>query len=385
MKMKNVPEIVYLGDKPITKNMISYNNDIIKKFNSSGPAINPVEVDIYNDVALILCSSGTTGLPKGVMLTQNNALVSINLQRYLYNKKIELNPLASNFNDFVLRAEKALQPNPESLVLLSIIPWFHTFGCLTMMSSCLTDVKLVFLPKFEEKSFLGAIKQNKVTMALLVPPLVVFLAKHPIVDKYDLSSLMGIFCGAAPLSTETIIAVKNRIKSLLFVLNGYGMTEGSMGLTGQSPTSIKAGSIGKIRPGLYGKIVDPETNQTLGPNQQGEMCFKGSSIMKGYLKNDDATSQTIRNGWLHTGDIGYYDNDGHWFIVDRLKELIKYKGYQVPPAEIEGILMTHPEIMDAGVVGLPDEFAGELPLAFVVKRPNSSLTEKAIIDFVAGT
>lgn len=220
-------------------------------------------------------------------------------------------------------------------------------------------------------------------MAFLVPPLMVFLAKDPIVDNYDLSSLMMIFCGAAPLSKETVDAVYART-NVFTIRQGFGMSEASLSLTVQDEEKNKPGSVGGLRPGVWGKVIDPETGKTLGPNQRGELCFKGTSIMKGYVGNAEATASTIdKDGWLHSGDIGFYDDDGEWFIVDRIKELIKYKGFQVPPAEIERLLLTHPEVRDTAVIGIPNEAAGELPLAFIVKAPGSNLTEKDLIDFVA--
>lgn len=211
----------------------------------------------------------------------------------------------------------------------------------------------------------------------------VFLAKNSVVDEYDLSSLKMILCGAAPLTKELEDLVRERI-DVPIIRQGYGMTEGTVGFTTQTDQNHKPGSVGMLNSGIWGRIVDPETGEVLGPYQRGELQFKGNTVMKGYIGDVIATQNTIdSNGWLHTGDIGYVDNDGEFFIVDRLKELIKYKAFQVPPAEIEGILLQHPGISDAGVVGLPDERAGELPLAFVV-RQDKNITEKEIIDFVAG-
>lgn len=185
------------------------------------------------------------------------------------------------------------------------------------------------------------------------------------------------------LSKEIEDKVKARI-NIPIIRQGFGMTEGSI-LTGQTDTNHKPGSVGILNAGTYGRVVDIESGKVLGPYQQGELHFKGNTIMKGYINDKSATDNMIdAHGWLHSGDIGYVDEDGEFFIVDRLKELIKYKAFQVPPAELEAILLQHPAISDAGVVGVPDEAAGELPLAFVVKQPNATITEKEIIDYVAG-
>lgn len=208
------------------------------------------------------------------------------------------------------------------------------------------------------------------------------MAKHPMVDQYDLSSVKLIFSGAAPLSKELADAVKERTP-VMAILQGFGMSEMTLSVLQQSLEFNTPGSVGVLRPGTWGKIIDPNTGTVLGPNERGEMCFKGSAVMKGYIRDNVATRNTIdADGWLHTGDIGYYTEDHEWFIVDRIKELIKYKGFQVPPAEIEALLLTHPNINDAGVIGIADEAVGERALGFVVRKKNSKLTEQEVLDFV---
>lgn len=218
-------------------------------------------------------------------------------------------------------------------------------------------------------------------LAFMVPPLMVFLAKHPIVDKYDLSSLMVLICGAAPLSRETEDQIKERI-GVPFIRQGYGLSESTLSVLVQNDDFCKPGSVGVLKVGIYAKVIDPDTGKHLGPNERGELCFKGDGIMKGYIGDTKSTQTAIRDGWLHTGDIGYYDDEFEFFIVDRIKELIKYKGFQVPPAEIEALLLTNDKIKDAAVIGKPDEEAGELPMAFVVKQANVELTSEDVIKFV---
>lgn len=210
----------------------------------------------------------------------------------------------------------------------------------------------------------------------------VFLAKSPLVDQYDISSLRVIFCGAAPLTHEVEQAVSARLNRPM-IRNGYGMTEGTVAFTGQNYEFCKSGSVGKIIAGVQGRVVDPETGLVLGANEEGELQFKGAT-MKGYVDDQKATSATMTDdGWLRTGDIGYYDMNEEFFVVDRLKELIKYKGFQVAPAELEGLLLKNKKIADVGVIGIPDERAGELPFAFVVKQPKVDLTESEVVDYVA--
>ncbi|KAH8383371.1 hypothetical protein KR009_008251 [Drosophila setifemur] len=329
------------------------NND---KFQTKPDFTSPVS-NKDEDVALIMCSSGTTGLPKGVQLTQMNLLATLDSQ---------------------------IQPTVipmEEVSLLTVIPWFHAFGCLTLITTACRGARLVYLPKFEEHLFLSAIEKYRVMMAFMVPPLMVFLAKHPIVDKYDLSSLMVLLCGAAPLSRETEEQIKERI-GVPFIRQGYGLSETTLSVLVQNDEFCKPGSVGILKNGIYGKVIDPDTGKLLGANERGELCFKGDGIMKGYIGDSKSTQSAIKDGWLHTGDIGYFDDDFEFFIVDRIKELIKYKGFQVPPAEIEALLLTNEKIKDAAVIGKPDEAAGELPLAFVVKQANVQLTENDVIQFV---
>lgn len=210
------------------------------------------------------------------------------------------------------------------------------------------------------------------------------IAKDPIVKNFNIKSLQVVVCGAAPVSNEIIKSVTEQT-NIKQIFNGYGMTELTLAAIVQDVQNKKPSSTGILTPGFWGKVIDPETGKILGPNKPGEICFTGSSVMYGYINNEAATKATIdKDGWLHTGDVGYYDEDGEWFIVDRIKELIKYKGFQVPPAELERLLLTHEEIRDAAVIGIPDEYAGELPMAFVVLAEQSNLTETDIIKFVAG-
>ena len=215
----------------------------------------------------------------------------------------------------------------------------------------------------------------------LVPPIVLTLSKNPVVDNYDLSKLKTIFCGAAPLDEQLTRACMQRLGC--DVRQGYGMTETSP-VTHSSPADparVKFGAVGVPAPNTECKVVNLETGESLTHHQEGEVCVRGPQIMKGYLNRPEATAATVDpEGWLHTGDIGYADDEGHFFIVDRAKELIKYKGFQVPPAELEALLLTHPCVADAAVIPCPDDEAGEIPKAFVVLK--GEITATALLDFV---
>ncbi|XP_023295305.2 4-coumarate--CoA ligase 1 [Lucilia cuprina] len=353
-----VKKIVVFSTNSTHSNVYAFKQLMEDKSIPSEASYDCIKANKNDDVALIVCSSGTTGMPKGVQLTQSNILSTLDSQ---------LEPTALPLGE---------------ITMLTVIPWFHAFGCLTLITCACLGTCLVYLPKFEDHLFLSAIEKYRVMMAFMVPPLMVFLAKHPIVEKYDLSSLMVLLCGAAPLSKETEDQIKERI-GVPIIRQGYGLSESTLSLLVQNDNACKPGSVGALKVGLYAKVIDPDTGKTLGPNQRGELCFKGDCIMKGYIGDVKSTQSVIVDGWLHTGDIGYFDDDFEFFIVDRIKELIKYKGFQVPPAEIEALLLTHPKIKDAAVIGKPDEEAGELPMAFVVKQANVQLSEQEVIDFVA--
>ncbi|XP_049788641.1 luciferin 4-monooxygenase [Schistocerca nitens] len=321
----------------------------------------PVKVNPREQVACILCSSGTTGLPKGVMLTHSNILYSVNHLR---------DPRYGNLT--------------SEITHLGLLPFFHAYAFIYQIGNFCAGSKCVVMPKFDEVLFLKAIQDHKVTRLTLVPPLLVFLAKHPMVSQYDLSSLTDIKCGAAPISREIQEQVTKRL-GINNIRQGYGMTETTLASLMTPSGENKYGSSGIVVPSTEVKVIDVETGVALGPYQKGELCFKGPIIMKGYCGDNAATGETIDGeGWLHTGDIGYFDSDNYFFIVDRVKELIKYKGFQVPPAELEAVLLSHPKIKDAAVTSVPDVEAGELPLAYVVKQQGVSLTEEEVISFVAG-
>lgn len=323
----------------------------------SSPYEGQAEVDLTGGVALLPYSSGTTGFPKGVMLSHRNLVSNLAHTRF------------------------GLYEEPEAII--SVLPFFHIYGLQVLMNASFVLGKtVVSLPRFDLEVFLQQIQDHKAKNLFLVPPIVLALAKHPIVDNYDLSSLERIFSGAAPLGSDLSEEVSQRLG--VEVVQGYGMTELSP-VSHLAPMGFnKPGSIGKLVPGAQCRIVDPETGQDMPRGEPGEIWIRGDMVMLGYLNRPEATSETIDSqGWLHTGDIGYVDEEGDYFITDRLKELIKYKGFQVPPAELEALLLSHPAVADAAVVGYPDEEAGELPKAFVVLKANAGATASEIMSFVA--
>jgi 4-coumarate--CoA ligase len=322
------------------------------------PLGDPVSVSA-DDVVALPYSSGTTGLSKGVMLTHGNLVANI-LQTIA---PVELR---------------------EDDVVVAVLPFFHIYGMQIMMNSALTvGATIVTLPRFDLAQFLQVHQDHRVTRSFVAPPIVVALAKHPMVDQYDLSSVRQVFSGAAPLSAELAEEAGQRLGCE--VVQGYGMTELSP-VSHLTPVGgFKPGSVGVTAPNTETMIVDPGSGEAVGVGVDGEVWVRGPQVMKGYLNNPQATAATIDDdGWLHTGDIGHIDGDGHLYVVDRLKELIKCKGFQVAPAELEGMLLTHPAVADAAVVGRPDDAAGEVPVAYVVLKPDHQATEDEVKAFVAG-
>jgi acyl-CoA synthetase (AMP-forming)/AMP-acid ligase II len=267
---------------------------------------------------------------------------------------------------------------------MGILPFFHIYGMVVIMNSSLAQgATVVTMPRFELVQFLELVQKYKITRVNLVPPILVGLAKHPIVDQYDLSSLVELFSGAAPLGQALATEVKDRLGCR--VLQGYGLTETSPVTHVYNLTMAetdKLSSVGPAIPNTEVMVVDVETGAPVGHNQNGEIWIRGPQVMKGYLNNPEAKAATLDDdGWLHTGDIGYVDDAGFFYIVDRLKELIKFKGFQVAPAELEALLLSHPAIADVAVIPSPDEEAGEVPKAFVVLKGEA--TPEGIMEWVA--
>jgi acyl-CoA synthetase (AMP-forming)/AMP-acid ligase II len=344
-----VDEVVIIGEAP--EGMTSFASLM-------GGPISQVAVQPDEQIVVLPYSSGTTGFPKGVMLTHTNLVANL------------------------VQSEDALAVE-DGEVVLAVLPFFHIYGMQVLMNFFLSrGSTIVTVPRFDLQQSLELIQQHKITRLFAVPPIVLALAKHPLVDQFDLSSLKQVFSGAAPLGADLAQEAAERIDCE--VVQGYGMTE-------MSPVSHVT-RMGDFKPGTCGvtvantecRIVDSEGGEDQGVGAVGELWIRGPQVMKGYLNNPEATAETIdSDGWLHTGDVAFIDEDGHMTIVDRVKELIKYKGFQVAPAELEALLLTNPAIADAAVVGVPDEEAGERPRAFIVLREGQQLSADDVTSFTA--
>jgi len=307
-------------------------------------------VDLDEHIVVLPYSSGTTGQPKGVMLTHANLVANLTQSG----------------------AVAGVGPTDTAVAFL---PFFHIYGMTVLMNLFLAQqARLVTMPRFDLELFLKLIETHRATRLYIVPPVALALAKHPMVDQFDLSSVEEIFSGAAPLGPETEAAVGDRFGARS--VQGYGMTEMSPISHMTIGGNVRHGSSGQAVPSTECRIVDPVTMRNLGPNEEGELWVRGPQVMKGYLNNPEATAESlVEGGWLRTGDLAVIDEDGFMAIRDRLKELIKFKGFQVAPAEVEAALIAHAGVVDAAVIGRPDEEAGEAPVAFVVRAPGSEVSE----------
>jgi acyl-CoA synthetase (AMP-forming)/AMP-acid ligase II len=305
----------------------------------------PADVEIDpEDLAVLPYSSGTTGLMKGVMLTHRNLVANI---------------------------EQAWNSMPlgEDDVLVGLMPYFHIYGQTVVLNMGLAKGStIVNMQRFDLDRLLEIVEEHRVTWLHIAPPIVLAFATAPQVEGRDFSSLKLVISGAAPLDEELLRRAEKRIGTS--IRQGYGMTE-------LSPVSHKSrlarveetppGSVGALIPNTEARLIDPETEKDVAEGEEGEIWVRGPQVMVGYLNNPEATAETlVEDGWLRTGDIARIDPEGFTFIVDRLKELIKYKGYQVPPAELEAVLVSHPKVRDACVIGVPMDDGGEAPKGFVV-------------------
>ena len=331
---------------------------------AAGGAPPAVAIDPARDVVALPYSSGTTGLPKGVMLTHRNLVANL----------------------CQIEAAHWYAGVREDDMVIGVMPFFHIYGLSVILGNGLAKgATIVTMPRFELEPFLEALQRYGVTWLYVVPPIVLQLAKHPAVERYDLSRVRMLFSAAAPLGEALEREATTRLRC--GSLQGYGMTEASpvTHLCSDDPKAHRPGSVGPLAPATEMKIVDVASGRPLGVDEPGELWLRGPQFMQGYINQPRATAEALdAEGWYHSGDIGKVDAEGYVYIVDRLKELIKYKGYQVAPAELEALLVTHPAVSDAAVIPSPDVEAGEVPKAFIVPRdPGSAPSPEQLMAWVA--
>lgn len=361
----NLP-VILIGDEDAVPSNLNTAVTLLSEL-SKDANVATMEYPVSNchpdDTCTLLFSSGTTGLSKAVQLSHRNFMASVTA----YNT---LEPgLSTSASD----------------VCLAIIPMYHVYGLgIVMLATLERGASVVTMRRYSLPSMLQYVESYKITVATLVPPIYVVLVKSAeTVAQYDLSSLKILATGAAPLRADTMNAIQSMFPTCV-IRQGYGMTESPLiSFSVVANERRQWGSVGPLVPGTEARVVNVQTGDAMPALGTGEVWIRGPQVMKGYLNNPEQTSSTIdAEGWMHTGDMGYIDTHGYLYIVDRLKEMIKYKAHQVAPGELEAALLKHPRILDAAVVPFPDEEAGELPMAFVVSREEHDLTESEVISFV---
>jgi long-chain acyl-CoA synthetase len=332
--------------------------DLIKGYQPN-PAL--IEVDPKEDLALLQFTGGTTGLPKGAMLTHYN-LVS---------------------NAFMCNAWMSTEDGTE--VHVNVLPLYHIYGMTVTMNNAIAAAgAMILIPRFDPKEVLGSIQKYKASVFGGVPTLYGALINQPDISSYNLSSIKFCISGASPLPPE----VQKKFMELTggVLVEGYGLTEASP-VTHANPLdatleTVKIGSIGLTWPDTEAKIMHEASGVELPVDMVGELAIRGPQVMKGYWNDPEETAAVLKDGWLYTGDYAKRDEDGYFYIVDRKKDLIKYKGYSVFPREVEDVLYEHPAVKVAAVVGVPDEESGEMPKAFIILKDGAEATEEEMIEFV---
>lgn len=329
----------------------------------TGGALTPVETDVEKSIAVIQYTGGTTGVPKGAMLSHRNLSANIEQMRCVFE-----------------RAKKGEEK------MLCVLPFFHVFAMTVGQNlSVILGAEMVLQPRFELKALLNAIKRKKITLFPGVPTLFTAINNAPITKNYDLSSITLCLSGGAPLPVE----VKDEFEKLTgcFLVEGYGLTETSpVAAVNPLDRSARAGSIGRPVPGTDARFVSIEDRKTVvETGEKGELCLRGPQVMVGYWKRPEATSEAIEeDGFLHTGDVGYVDEDGFIYLVDRIKDLILCSGFNVYPRNIEEAIYLHEAVSETIVIGIPDAYRGQSPKAFVKLKEGFELTEDELAEFLKG-
>ena len=336
--------------------------DLIEHALSRPPS---VTIEPKQDLAALPYSGGTTGFPKGVMLTHFN--------------------LTTNLRQFLFSLGEAAMPKENDVVLVHL-PMFHIYGLQGLMNATVTvGATQVMMGRFDMELLLRLSTKYRVTHLFTVPPVGLGLTTYPGVEDYDLTALKVGLIGAAPFSADSQAKLHQALGCP--VIQGYGMTElsAASNMDHVEPHLMRPGSVGPAIADTEEKVVDLESGaDSVAPGTIGELMVRGPQVMKGYFNNPQATAETIvDDGWLHTGDIVRMDADGYVWVLDRKKELIKYKGFQVPPAELEALLLEHPAVADVAVIGKPDSGAGEIPKAFVVLQRGTQVSSEDLISFAA--
>jgi long-chain acyl-CoA synthetase len=369
--------------KPLGKIPVPGTMEMTALLKEHPPEAPQVDIDVYNDLAHLAYTGGTTGLSKGVMLTHRNVVVNaLQFSNWPAGAQIEVrdgiptrvfppgvNPLR----------DRALAMDQETALV--VVPWFHAMGTIGYLNGLVNGgTTMVVFPRFDPKEYLDAVQKYKATALGGAPQLFIPLVNLPGFHDHDLSSIKYVASGAAPLPLSVLEKMLEAFSGA--VCEGYGLTECTMGATCNPPdrSKIRPGSVGLPVFDTECKVVDPQTGEDLPVGREGEICIRGPQVMKGYWNKPEETAIDLKDGWLYTGDIGREDEDGFFYITDRKKDLIIYKGYNVYPRELEEVLFQHPAVEQCAVVGRVDMEVGEAPVAFVQLRKGATASKEVLLD-----
>lgn len=372
--------------KPLGKIEVPDTLDMIKMLQDNEPWEGSVDIDVHKDLVHLAYTGGTTGVSKGVMLNHYNVVSNV-LQYGLWYSGAEIDYVNE---EIIYKFQPGVDPKTRPSVRdeetsLVVVPWFHAMGTVGYLNMpILGGNTMVVFPRFEPVEYITAAEKYKATSLGGAPQLYIPLINLPDFESYDLSSVKIAGSGAAPLPVAVLEKMLNSFPGV--VTEGYGLTECTMGGSMNPPfrDKIRHGSVGLPVFDTELKVVDAATGEDLPPGSEGEICIKGPQIMQGYWNRPEATAEVLKDGWLLTGDIGQEDDDGYFFITDRKKDLIIYKGYNVYPRELEEVLFEHPSVQQCAVVGKVDEDTGEYPVAFVELISGMSATAEEVMEYVNG-
>jgi long-chain acyl-CoA synthetase len=369
--------------KPVKKTPVPDTLDMAELLENHEPEVPEIEIDVHTDLAHLAYTGGTTGLSKGVMLNHYNVVVNVNQYNcWISGAQIEVvdgipTPVYPPGVDPI---KDRISARDQETALV-VVPWFHAMGTVGYLNNLIVGgTTMVVFPIFDPKQYLDAIPKYKATFLGGAPQLYIPLVNHPDFASYDLSGIKLAASGAAPLAVSILEKMLDAFSGL--VTEGYGMTECTMGATSNPPErdKIRQGSVGIPVFDTECKVVDLETGKDLPPGKEGEICIKGPQVMQGYWNKPEETAEVLQDGWLYSGDIGKVDEDGYFYITDRKKDMIIYKGYNVYPRELEEVIFTHPAIEQCAVIGKPDIEVGEAPVAFIQLKQGAEAKAEEVMD-----
>jgi long-chain acyl-CoA synthetase len=369
--------------KPIGKIACPDTIDMASLLREYKPEVKYVYIDVKKDIAHLAYTGGTTGISKGVMLTHSNVVANVlQFGNWMSGANVEM-------VDGVLKAvfPEGVDPLKDRLIArdretsLIVVPWFHAMGTIAYLNGQVyAGNTMIVFPRFDPKEYLEAVPKYRATMLGGAPQLYIPLLNLPEFNDYDLSGIKVAASGAAPLAIPVLEKMLSAFSGV--VIEGYGLTECTMGATCNPPerSKIRPGSVGLPVFDTECKVVDPVTGEDLPPGSEGEICIRGPQVMQGYWNRPEETANVLRDGWLFTGDIGREDEDGYFYITDRKKDMIIYKGYNIYPREIEEVIFQHPAVEQCAVVGREEIEVGEAPVAFVELKKGACATKQEIME-----